>query len=106
MARFNTLDPRNLLVRTRFSYEKLPGAESQASSPIFNGPLIKSLRHRNSWANRIQRPRMSIARVLCAIVTAVVVAVVFGMGIYTRHHPRERSKGEGRKLYHWEHYPR
>lgn len=109
MPRFN-LNPRKLLVRTTRvggkEYEKLSGAESQAGSPLFTTPgIVNGWRQRHSWANRLQRPRMSIARMLSlAIVLMVFLGMVFG-GIYHRRLP-ERHKGEEKKLYHWEHYPK
>ena len=106
-SRFN-LNPRRLFVRTRFNYEKLPGADSQNSSPLFGTPLIKSWKHRSPlWSNRLQRPRLSFARVIMLMVTTLLLASMLGTGIYRRHRWNEQQgKGEERKQYHWEHYPR
>jgi hypothetical protein len=105
MSRFN-INPK-LFIRTRFNYEKLPGADSQSSSPLFSTPLIKSWKHRNPWANRLQRPRMSFARIVMLMITSVLLAAMLGTGIYNKHRAhQDRNKGEERKLYHWEHYPR
>jgi hypothetical protein len=108
MSRFNHLNPRKLLVRTRFNYEKLPGGgDSQGASPLFSHPYIKSFKHRNPWANRIQRPRLSFARVLTLLFVAVLFSCMIGAGAYKRHiNNRDRNKGVEKKLYHWEHYPR
>jgi hypothetical protein len=108
MARFN-LNPRSLLVRTRFNYEKLPGADANArsNSPIFDHPYIKSFKHRNPWANRIQRPRFSLVRVLTLILATFVITTFVSVGVYKRHvRSRDRGPGVEKKLYHWEHYPR
>lgn len=107
-SRFN-LNPRKMFIRTRFNYEKLPGADSQSSSPL---PLFtskswsKSYRN-HTWANRLQRPRMSFARLVMLVVTAVLLVSMLGTGIYRKHRwNAQQRKGEDRKLYHWEHYPR
>jgi hypothetical protein len=106
MSRFH-INPRKIFVRTRFNYEKLPGGDSQSSSPLFNTPIIKSFKQRNPWATRLQRPRLSFARLVTLFVTAVVLASMLGTGIYKRHQRHQsQHKGEERKLYHWEHYPR
>ncbi|KAF2651134.1 hypothetical protein K491DRAFT_104483 [Lophiostoma macrostomum CBS 122681] len=107
MSRFN-MNPRKLFIRTRFgNYEKLPGADSQSSSPLFSTPLIKQWKQRNPWAGRVQRPRLSIARVLMLIITSVLLATMVGTSIYRRRTWKDsQNKGEERKLYHWEHYPR
>ena len=107
MSRFN-VNPRKLLIRTRFgNYEKLPGADSQSSSPLFSTPMIKSWKQKNPWAGRMQRPRLSLFRVIMIVVTAALMASMVGTSIYRRHRWRDsQNKGEERKLYHWEHYPR
>jgi hypothetical protein len=106
MSRFN-INPRKLLIRTRFNYEKLPGAESQTSSPLFSTPILKSWKQRNAWASRIQRPRMSFARILALAVTLMLIFSMIATGVYRRRvPPGEQKKSEERKLYHWEHYPR
>jgi hypothetical protein len=105
-SRFN-LNPRKLFVRTRFNYEKVPG-DSQTSSPLFGTPLIKSWKHRNPmWANRLQRPRLSFARIIMLMITSLLIASMIGTGVYRRHSWNDtQGKGEERKQYHWEHYPR
>lgn len=106
MSRFH-VNPRKLFIRTRFNYEKLPGGESQSSSPLFQTPLIKSWKYRNPWAGRLQRPRLSLSRIIMLAVTTLLLASMLGTGIYKRHiRDRDRNRGEERKLYHWEHYPR
>lgn len=105
-SRFN---PGKLFIRTRFNYEKLPHAESQASSPL---PLFSSKTWGNkyrqpAWASRIQRPRLSFARLVTLAVTIVVLVSMLGTGIYRRHRwNAQQRQGEDRKQYHWEHYPR
>jgi hypothetical protein len=105
-SRFN---PGKLFIRTRFNYEKVPGQDSQASSPL---PLFssKSWGHKYRqpiWANRLQRPRLSFARLITLAVTIVVLVSMLGTGIYRRHRwNAQQRKGEDRKQYHWEHYPR
>lgn len=105
-SRFN---PSNLFVRTRFNYEKLPGQDSQGSSPL---PLFSTKSWgkkvgQPAWANRIQRPRLSFARLITLAVTAVLVFSMIGTGVYRRHRWHgEQHKGDERKQYHWEHYPR
>lgn len=104
-SRFN---PGKLFIRTRFNYEKVPG-DSQTSSPL---PLFSSKTWGNkyrqpAWANRIQRPRLSFARLVTLAVTIVVLVSMLGTGIYRRHRwNAQLRKGEDRKQYHWEHYPR
>lgn len=101
--------PGKLFIRTRFNYEKLPGIESQTSSPL---PLFssKSWGHKvrqPAWASRIQRPRMSFARLLTLIVTVIVLISMLATGIYRRHRWHQQLRhGEAQKQYHWEHYPR
>jgi hypothetical protein len=104
MARYKNLF---FSVPSRFNYEKLPGGESQAPSPLFSHPYIKSFKHRNPWANRIQRPRLSFARLLSLFVVVILCASMIGAGVYRRHvRDRQNHKGPEKKLYHWEHYPR
>ena len=59
-------------------------------------------------ANRIQRPRLSFARLITLAVTIVILTSMLGTGIYRRHRWNNPQHGgdEGRKQYHWEHYPR
>lgn len=106
-SRFN---PGKLFIRTRFNYEKVPGQDSQNSSPL---PLFSSKTWGNkyrqpAWATRIQRPRLSFARLITLAVTIVLLTSFLGTGIYRRHRwNHQQHKGdEGRKQYHWEHYPR
>lgn len=104
-SRFN-LNPGKLFVRTRFNYEKLPGADLQNSSPsLFSA---KSWKHRNPlFRNGLQRPRLSLARVITLMVTLLLLGSMLGGGIYRKHMRTEQQrKGEERKQYHWEHYPR
>lgn len=105
-SRFN---PGKLFIRTRFNYEKVPGIDSQTSSPL---PLFSSkswsagTRPRQpSWVNKVQRPRFSMSRILTLLVTAVVLASMLGGGLYRRHR-MHMQHGAERKQYHWEHYPR
>lgn len=103
MSRFN-IHPRKLFIRTRFNYEKLPGADSQSSSPLFNAPSFKSWKHRNPWANRLQRPRLSFSRVITLFVAALLLTTMLAGGLWkVKKHPERK---DDRKLYHWEHYPR
>ncbi|KAF2186753.1 hypothetical protein K469DRAFT_687105 [Zopfia rhizophila CBS 207.26] len=103
MSRLSNLDPRKLFVRTRFHYEKLPGADSQSSSPLFASPLIKSWKNKERW----RRPRMSFMRLIILMVTTLLLASMLGSGIYRRHkwNEEQRKKGQ-RQLHHWEHFPR
>ena len=101
--------PGKLLIRTRFNYEKVPAAESQASSPL---PLFsaKSWGHKvrqPAWATRLQRPRLSFSRLIALVVAALVLVSMLSTGIYRRHrwHQQQRH-GEEKMQYHWEHYPR
>jgi hypothetical protein len=104
-------DPGKLFIRTRFNYEKVPAADSQASSPL---PLplfsTKSWGHKvrqPTWANRLQRPRMSFARLITLAVTTIVLVSMLATGIYRRHKWHQQLRhGEAQKQYHWEHYPR
>jgi hypothetical protein len=94
-SRFNLKTPK-MFIRTR--YEKLPGGDSQNASPLFrSGTWSKGYRS-PSWANRLQRPRMSFAR----IVMLAIVSILLVKGRWKHQH----HKGDDRKLYHWEHYPR
>lgn len=106
-SRFN---PGKLFIRTRFNYEKLPGADSQASSPV---PLFSSKswgKHyrQPAWANRLQRPRLSFARLITLAVAIMLMVSMLGTGIYRRHrwNAQQRKGDDSRKQYHWEHYPR
>lgn len=105
-SRFN---PGKLFIRTRFNYEKLPGAESQASSPL---PLFSSKSWANksrqpAWTSRIQRPRLSLARLITLALTVVVLVSMLGTGLYRRRRwNAQQRNGDDRKQYHWEHYPR
>lgn len=107
MARFN-INASTLFGRSRFSYEKLPGADANArSTSPFDHPYIKQFKHRNPWANRIQRPRFSLVRVLTLILATFVITTFLSVGIYKRHvRSRAGIPGVEKKLYHWEHYPR
>ncbi|KAF2822650.1 hypothetical protein CC86DRAFT_81078 [Ophiobolus disseminans] len=100
--------PGKLFIRTRFNYEKLPGAESGPASPL---PLFSSKTwgpkgRQPAWANRLQRPRMSFARLLTLAVTVVVLVSMLATGIYRRHRWHKQLGHESAKQYHWEHYPR
>jgi hypothetical protein len=101
--------PGKLFIRTRFNYEKVPGAESGATSPL---PLFSSKTwgpkgRQPAWATRLQRPRMSFARLITLVVGAVMVVVLIASGVYRRHRWNQPLRhGESAKLYHWEHYPR
>ncbi|CAI9624979.1 unnamed protein product [Alternaria burnsii] len=105
-SRFN---PGKLFIRTRFNYEKVPGQDSQGSSPL---PLFSSKSwgkkySQPAWANRLQRPRLSFARLITLAVTIVLLASMLGTGIYRRHRwNHQHQPGDERKQYHWEHYPR
>ncbi|ORY08652.1 hypothetical protein BCR34DRAFT_488456 [Clohesyomyces aquaticus] len=100
-------NPRNLFVRTRFPYEKLPGADSQSSSPLFSTPMIKSWRNRSPFSDRWRRPRLSLGRIIMLMVLALLLSSMIATGIVRQHryNDEQRKKGE-RKLYHWEHFPR
>ncbi|KAF2010540.1 hypothetical protein BU24DRAFT_356225 [Aaosphaeria arxii CBS 175.79] len=96
-----------MFIRTRFNYEKLPGADSQTASPLFGTPTFKSLKHRAPWVGRLQRPRLSFARILTLVVASLLIASMIGTSVYRRHRWNEdRNRPDERKLYHWEHYPR
>jgi len=100
--------PGKLFIRTRFNYEKL-SHESQASSPLplFSSKSWGNKAARPAWATRIQRPRLSFARLVALAVTLIVLASMLGTGIYRRHHwHAQQRQGEDIKQYHWEHYPR
>jgi len=100
--------PGKLFIRTRFNYEKLPH-DGQASPPLplFSSKSWSSKAARPAWANRIQRPRLSLARLVALAVTVIVLASMLGTGIYRRHRwHAQQHQGEDRKQYHWEHYPR
>ncbi|CAI6334706.1 unnamed protein product [Periconia digitata] len=104
-SRFNLKTPK-MFIKTRFNYEKLPGGDSQSSSPIRMGSWSKNYRS-PVWAQRLQRPRMSFARLVMLAVAAVMLVSMLATGIYKRrkwHDPQRKS--DSRKLYHWEHYPR
>ena len=102
-SRFNLKTPK-MFIKTRFNYEKLPGADSQSSSPLFNAPSFKSWKHRNPWANRLQRPRLSFSRVITLFVAALLLTTMLAGGLWkVKKHPERK---DDRKLYHWEHYPR
>lgn len=99
------LNPRNLFVRTRFQYDKLP-TDSQSSSPLFGTPMIKSWKQRNPWNDRRLRPRMSFSRILLMLVASLLLASMLGTGIWKRH-SRGGSHGQNERVrYHWERYPR
>jgi len=101
-------DPGKLFIRTRFNYEKVPGADrTDDPLPLFNakswGPKVRQ----PAWANRLQRPRMSFARLITLAVTIVVLVSMLATGIYRRHKWHQQLRhGEAAKQYHWEHYPR
>jgi hypothetical protein len=104
-SRFNLNTPK-MFIRTRFNYEKLPGADSQSSSPMRSGSWSKSYRN-NMWSNRLQRPRLSLGRLVMLVVAALLLVSMLATGIYKRHRWNDQQrKGEDRKLYHWERYPR
>ena len=105
-SRFNA---GKLFIRTRFNYEKLPGADSQASSPLplFSSKSWGTRGRQPSWVNKVQRPRFSMARLLALLVAVAVFASMLGGGIYRRHKNHMQHGGdEGKHGYHWEHYPR
>lgn len=108
MAPASRFNPGKLFIRTRFNYEKVPG-DSQANSPLplFNTKSWGNKVRQPAWANRIQRPRMSFARLITLAVTVVVLVSMLSTGIYRRHrwHQQQRH-GDEKKTYHWEHYPR
>lgn len=104
-SRFNLKTPK-MFIRTRFNYEKLPAADAQSPPFLRAGSWSKSYRS-PMWANRLQRPRMSFARLVMLLVASLMIVSMLGTGVYRRHrwHNQQR-KGDDRKLYHWEHYPR
>lgn len=105
-SRFN---PGKLFIRTRFNYEKLPGQDSQGSSPLplFSTKSWGKKYSQPAWASRIQRPRLSFARLITLAVTVILVFSMIGTGVYRRHRwHAQPHKGDERKQYHWEHYPR
>jgi hypothetical protein len=105
-SRFN---PGKLFIRTRFNYEKLPGADSQASSPLplFSSKSWGSRARQPSWASKVQRPRLSLARIITLLVALVVLVSMLSTGIYRRHRwSSTENSGDEKKQYHWEHYPR
>lgn len=106
-SRFNLKTPK-MFIKTRFNYEKLPGGDSQGSSPLFARTGTWSKSHRSPiWANRLQRPRLSLARILVLICAALLLVSMLATGIYKKHKwNKQQRKGDDRKLYHWEHYPR
>jgi hypothetical protein len=95
MSRFGIKEyGRELLVRTRGTYEKLPGGESMSWK-----------HHRKNWANRMQRPRMSIARIVAFVVVAVVLTSMLATGIYKKRvHRGQMAEADTKKQYHWQHY--
>jgi len=95
MSRFGIKENvRELLVRTRGTYEKLPGGESMSWK-----------HHRKNWANRMQRPRMSITRIITFVVVAVVLTVMLATGIYKKRvHRGQVAEADTKKQYHWQHY--
>ena len=104
-SRFNLKTPK-MFIKTRFNYEKLPGGDSQSSSPIRMGPWSKNYRS-PVWANRLQRPRMSFARLLMLAVAVVMAFSMLATGIYKKRRWNDHQrKPDDRKLYHWERYPR
>jgi ABC-type lipoprotein release transport system permease subunit len=106
-SRFNLKTPK-MFIRTRSNYEKLPGGDSQSTSPTRIGSWSKNYRS-PAWASRLQRPRMSFARVVMLIVAALMLVSMLATGIYKKRHWRkdhQQRKGDDRKLYHWERYPR
>ena len=105
-SRFNA---GKLFIRTRFNYEKLPGADSQASAPLplFNTKSWSHKYRQPGWTNRMQRPRLSLTRLLTLVVAAIVLVSMLGTGVYKRHRWNALQRlGEDRKQYYWEHYPR
>ncbi|KAF2748491.1 hypothetical protein M011DRAFT_476496 [Sporormia fimetaria CBS 119925] len=106
MPRFH-LSPLNIGEGPRrFLYDKLPSHSGESQSPLpQTTQFFKSWKQRNPWSNRIQRPRMSFARVVTLVIAAFLLFAMLGTGIYKRHiRLSHRGKGEERKLYHWEHY--
>ncbi|KAF2006330.1 hypothetical protein P154DRAFT_257246 [Amniculicola lignicola CBS 123094] len=107
-SRFPNINPRKLFVRTPFSYEKLPSADSQTSSPLFGAPSLKSWTKRNPFSDRLRRPRMSFARIVMLLVAAVLLTSMIATGIVRKHRwsSDHRKEGQQKFRYHWEHYPK
>ncbi|KAF2801655.1 uncharacterized protein BDZ99DRAFT_402765 [Mytilinidion resinicola] len=106
MKRFSIPDPRQLLsVRTRFSYEKLPGGDSQSNSPLFSSLPAKWRQDPRQW--RFGWPRVTLTRIVGLLIVIVLVATSTGIGLYRTHlrHEEERRRGL-RHPYHWESFPR
>lgn len=102
-SRFGLKTPK-MFIRTR--YEKLPGGDSQNASPLFrSGTWSKGYRS-PMWANRLQRPRMSFARILMLAIVSILLVSMTVTGIVKHVRLKHHHKGDDRKLYHWEHYPR
>lgn len=104
-SRFGLKTPKMFIRTTR--YEKLPGGDSQAASPLYrSGTWSKGYRS-PAWTNRLQRPRMSFARILMLAIVSVLIVAMTVTGIVKhvrmKHH---QYKSDDRKLYHWEHYPK
>ena len=103
-SRFNLKTPK-MFIRTR--YEKLPGGDSQSSSPLFRSATWSKGYRSPKWAKGLQRPRMSFARIVMLVIVSILLVSMTVTGIVKgrwKHH--HHSKGDDRKLYHWEHYPR
>lgn len=104
-SRFNLKTPK-MFIRTRFNYEKLPGGDANSSPMFRSGSWSKSYRS-PVWANRLQRPRLSLARLVMLLVASLMLVSMLATGVYRKHRwNHAQRKGDDRKLYHWEHYPR
>src|SRR6266571_3962935 len=91
-SRLSKLDHRKLFVRTRFSYEKLPGGDSQNGSP-FTAPIRFRWRNRSSGSDRYWHwPRLSLTKFVLLVAIMFLTVSLMGTGMYRRH-----KLGEGRK---------
>lgn len=102
-SRFNLKTPK-MFIRTR--YEKLPGGDSQASSPMFRSATWSKGYRSPMWASRLQRPRMSFARTIMLVIVSILLVTMTVTGIAKGRWKHHHNKSDDRKLYHWEHYPR
>lgn len=102
-SRFNLKTPK-MFIRTR--YEKLPGGDSQTSSPMFRSATWSKGYRSPMWASRIQRPRMSFARLIMLAIVSVLLVSLTVTGVVKSRARHQHKPNDSRKLYHWEHYPR
>jgi hypothetical protein len=103
------MNPLKLLsIRTNVNYERLPGYESNASSP-YSSISLKKYRWRSPSPGGERFPtfvKMSLSRMLVFAITSVLCLGLIAVGGYRGHRRMEKKKEPPQNAYPWEKFTR